>query len=103
MVEKRIPANGLKFFSTKNFSTSFAKTTTATIYSEKQTDKKCVEQVIGKSGKRRPVYQVQDGEIIARFDSLTIAQNTTGIHKAHISAALRGVKPSAGGFKWKYA
>lgn len=70
---------------------------------ETKTENKFGEQVVGKQGKPRPVYQVQDGEIIARFDSLTIAQNTTGINKAHISAALRGVKPSAGGFKWKYA
>lgn len=60
-------------------------------------------QIVGKSGSKRPVYQIENGQIIATYDSLTSAQNATGINKSGISAALRGIKPSAGGYKWKYA
>ena len=73
------------------------------IYNPETTTDKFGKQEVGKSGRPRPVYQIQDGEIIARYESLTIAQNATGINKSGISAALRGVKPSAGGYKWKYA
>lgn len=52
----------------------------------------------------RPVYQIsKDGEVLNRFESLTIAQNVLGINKRHISNVLRGKKKHAGGFVWKYA
>lgn len=41
-------------------------------------------------------------EVITTFDSMTQAQEVTGVHKANISATCRGVRDKAGGFFWKY-
>lgn len=49
-----------------------------------------------------PVIQIDksNGEIIAEFDTITQAHNETGI--SHISSVCRGVRKTAGGYKWKY-
>lgn len=54
----------------------------------------------------QPVIQMDlDGNFIARFNSMTKAEEATGINKIYISNCcdpLRGQK-TAGGYKWKYA
>lgn len=53
--------------------------------------------------KGRPVYQVFDGEAIARFDSILEASQLTGIPKDKISKVLRGKQTTTGGYQWAYA
>lgn len=44
---------------------------------------------------------INTGEIIATYDSLTHAQMVTGINRSGISKCLRGVRSNAGGYQWK--
>ncbi|MEP7163856.1 MAG: IS1595 family transposase [Ferruginibacter sp.] len=53
--------------------------------------------------KGRPVYQVKDGEVISRYNTLKEAAAITGIKNSQISKALKGVQNTAGGFQWIYA
>lgn len=52
---------------------------------------------------RKPVNQYQCGELIANYDSLTQAQNKTGILVTSIANCLKGRSKTAGGFTWLYA
>lgn len=54
-------------------------------------------------GQKRPIYQLFDGEIVGRFDSLKQAEEMTGIKKEGISHVLRGKKATRGGYQWVYA
>ena len=63
---------------------------------------------LGKYGKyhnsSKPVLQIKDGEIIARFDSVVDAERATGVCSQSIYDVCNN-KPGrhfAGGFKWKY-
>ena len=63
---------------------------------------------LGKYGKyhnsSKPVLQIKDGEIIARFDSVADAERATGVCSQSIYDVCNN-KPGhhfAGGFKWKY-
>lgn len=40
--------------------------------------------------------------LIMEYDSLTEASKATGITYQHISCSCRGIRKSAGGYKWKY-
>ena len=59
--------------------------------------------VLGVQGQKRPVYQLFDGEIIGKFNSLTEAQEMTGIRKQAISKVLRGELATTKGYQWIYA
>ncbi len=61
------------------------------------------EQVTRRGSERRPVYQIRNGEILNRFDTIKEAGEKTGIMPQHISRCVRGVKKTTGGFEWKYA
>ena len=53
--------------------------------------------------KGRPVYQLFDGEIVGRFNSIKEASEMTGIPKASISRVLTGTKATTRGYQWSYA
>lgn len=53
--------------------------------------------------KGRAVYQLFDGEIVGRFNSIKEAGELTGIPKTHISNVLRGTRATARGYQWSYA
>lgn len=57
----------------------------------------------GVSGKKRAVYQLFDGEIVNRFDSIKQAGEMTGIKKENISRVLWGKRVTTGGYQWIYA
>jgi hypothetical protein len=54
---------------------------------------------------KRPVNMVdmKTLKVIKRFDSMTDAQNETGIDKRHISKCVLGTEKSAGGYFWECA
>jgi len=55
------------------------------------------------SKKYRPVIQLDlDGNIIDKWDGVTIASKTLNINRCTISDVCNGRKKTAGGFKWKY-
>ena len=56
-----------------------------------------------KSNMIKPVlqYDLKD-KFIREFSSLTIATNITNINNSSISACARGIRKTAGGFKWLY-
>lgn len=58
---------------------------------------------IGTQGKKRPIYQLFDGEIVGRFDSIAQAVELTGHKQYAISKVLRGLRNTAGGYQWVYA
>lgn len=49
------------------------------------------------------VIQLLDGEIIAEFKSIYLANKTTGISKRNIDKVCKGERNSAGGFNWIFA
>jgi len=51
----------------------------------------------------KPVYQMLNGEIVAKFDSIKEASIATGINKASIARVAAGIRKNAGGFQWVYA
>jgi len=52
---------------------------------------------------RKPVIQYSlEGDYINEFDSLTIAQEQTGVHIASIVRQIQGKVKRAGKFKWKF-
>lgn len=55
------------------------------------------KRIKGNATKQRKVMNIDTGEI---YESLSDAQNKTHIH--NISAVCRGVRPNAGGYRWKY-
>jgi hypothetical protein len=61
------------------------------------------EQITLNQGIKRAVYQIKNGVIIDRFNTLKEAGEKTGVKQQAISCALRGKQPKAGGFEWKYA
>lgn len=54
---------------------------------------------------RKPVVQFSktNGEPLAAYESASQAQRTTGIRSVSISECCRGIRKSAGGFKWQFA
>ena len=61
---------------------------------------------LGKFGKdnhrSKPVLQIKNELIIAEFYGLSEASRTTGISISNICHCCKGLKKSAGGYKWKY-
>lgn len=53
---------------------------------------------------RKPILQCNlDGEVIARFKGMGVAERATGIPERNISNVCRGKRKTAGGYIWKYA
>lgn len=73
---------------------------------KRQLKVKANERSAGKSNAAQPVIQMDlEGNYIAKYESMTKAQEATGIDKIYISNCcdpLRRQK-TAGGYKWKYA
>ncbi len=59
--------------------------------------------IVGKQGKKRPIYQLFDGEIVGKFDSIKQAEELTGIKKERISRVLCRKRVTSGGYQWVYA
>jgi len=53
-------------------------------------------------GKRRPVVQLKDGEIVAKFESVSAASRELNITESMIRRVLKGVTRQTHGFQWKY-
>lgn len=54
-------------------------------------------------GKRKPVLQLtKENDELDTWESVAEASKVLKINKSHIADCARGIKPSAGGFKWKY-
>ena len=52
----------------------------------------------------KPVYQLnEDGEIIKVWESARKASRALGIEYKNISTVCRGLRPRAGGYKWRFA
>lgn len=47
-------------------------------------------------------YSKDGSEFIAEFKSLAEANRVTGVENMNISKVVRGIRPHAGGFHWKY-
>ena len=52
--------------------------------------------------RRKPVYQMADGMIVAEFDCIRDAERATGISHQNIASVLRGRSRVAGGYGWEY-
>ena len=64
------------------------------------------ERNAGKGTGARPVIQMDlQGNYIAEYESMTKAEEATGIHKVYISNCCDPFRKqkTAGGYKWKYA
>lgn len=59
-------------------------------------------KIKGTSGKKMAVYQILNGEIIAKHNSIIEAAKATGVYADSISKVVRGLRVMAGGFEWKY-
>lgn len=59
----------------------------------------------GKTRRVKPVVKVdvKTGEVLDEYASCAEAGRHNYMHKENISACLRGVQKTAGGFKWRYA
>ena len=53
-------------------------------------------------GKRRPVIQLKNGEIVAQYNSVADAAKGTGIIASSISRVLKGWRMKAHGYEFKY-
>jgi group I intron endonuclease len=57
-----------------------------------------------KNGNERTVQQYTlDGIFVREFESVTLAEQATGLKGTHISRCARGKRGATGGFIWKYA
>ena len=54
-------------------------------------------------GEKQAVYQLFDGEIVGRFNTLKEAAEMTGVKRQNISRVLKGLKITTGGYQWIYA
>lgn len=59
--------------------------------------------VKGKQGRKRAVYQIKDGEIIARYNSIIEAAKAIGVESSTLRGVLRGKSHISGGFHWAFA
>lgn len=55
------------------------------------------------SKRRKPVFQIDNGDIVARYPSIAEAQRQTGCWDIEISRCCRGIIKSSGGYQWAYA
>lgn len=69
--------------------------------------KKTTKHWIGKYGKEhnrsKPILQIKDGKVIAKFYGAREAQRKTRISYQSIWHVLHGRHKTAGGYEWKYA
>ena len=63
----------------------------------------CTRQYNIEYSKNKAVLQMNGGEIVNRFDSITHASRETGINRRSINNVLTGWAAKAGGYQWKYA
>lgn len=56
----------------------------------------------GTRGKKNPVAQISNGEIIAVYPSIVEAEKATGIKQQNISKVVRGLRKTTSGYQWKY-
>ncbi|MGJ7512368.1 hypothetical protein [Variovorax sp. GT1P44] len=58
----------------------------------------------GRPGVPMPVDQLtKDGEFVHHFSSITAGAMATGATDANIARVARGIRKTAGGFRWRYA
>lgn len=69
-------------------------------------NRKGPRSALGKFGKdnpsSKPVLQIKDGKIIAKFDGMQEAQRKTGIYYRGIGMVCLGKRKTAGGYQWRY-
>ena len=68
-----------------------------------KTTKNPLNNEVRVQGRKRPVYQLFDGEIVGSFESINQAEEMTGIKKRRISRVLTGKRVTSGGYQWIYA
>lgn len=56
-----------------------------------------------KQGRKRPVHQIKDGQIVATYPSIREAAKALGIAPSLIGFVVRGKKKHTHGYHWKYA
>ena len=60
-------------------------------------------RAISRGNRGREVYQCDlKGVVLKKWDYISIAARNLGISPSNISKCCRGLRESAGGFKWKY-
>lgn len=63
--------------------------------------------MLGKRGKlnkkSKPILQIKDGTVIAKFYGCYEAERKTGIQNSNINKCCKNKLTHAGGFEWKYA
>lgn len=55
-----------------------------------------------RKGFRRPIISLKDGEVVARYNSISEAARITGWKKQNIHNVLKGKRHTLGGLEWKY-
>lgn len=50
----------------------------------------------------KPVLQIKNGNVIAKFDTIINAAKESGAHRSAISKVCNGKRKQAGGFSWRY-
>ena len=50
----------------------------------------------------KPVYQLKDGVVVSRFNSLMEAERETGVNSRNIWRVLKGKRKHTGGYGWIY-
>lgn len=69
-------------------------------FSKRHKDPKWAEHMRNKTGK--PVVQISDdGSVIARYQTMSIASRESGIAKSEISKSVRGMAASCRGTRWE--
>lgn len=71
-----------------------------TLFGMAPRDVKTYDKIIGRT---KPVLQLKDGVVVARFDSISEAARQTNILNSNISDVCRGKNKTTGGYGWKYA
>ena len=62
----------------------------------------CTHQYNIEYSKAKSVAQYYDGELIAKYKSISVASKMTGIGRTSINNVLCGWAKTAGGYEWKY-
>lgn len=58
---------------------------------------------ISEAAYKKVIQLTKDGNIVAEFDAIKFAEESTGINHSHISNVCKGKRKTAGGYIWKYA
>ena len=73
---------------------------TRTLFVAPERKEKAYSQIVGIP---KPVLQLKDGKVIARFDSICDAARRTNLFPSCISDVCRGKNKKTGGYGWRYA